>query len=86
MGGPPAGEFASELATSSMLRSLEHVDPRLTKRPLENRLRCAVTQAHLDIVADDRAHRDREGMGTTLTAVLIHKLSMTVVHVGDSRC
>jgi serine/threonine protein phosphatase PrpC len=53
---------------------------------LESRLRRAVTEAHLEILADGSNHREREGMGTTLTAALIHGSFMTVVHVGDSRC
>jgi len=69
-----------------MMLSLAHVDPRSKTRLLESRLRRAVTEAHLEILADGSNHREREGMGTTLTTALIHGSFVTVVHVGDSRC
>lgn len=80
MGGHAAGEVASAAAISAMtgLDTLNITDARAS-------LRQAVREAdrRLQIlVQDDSA---REGMGTTLTALLWTGNAFTVAHVGDSR-
>ena len=82
MGGLPAGELASEIG----VRALAVVDDMPdTGEPLQNLL-AALRTANERIeaaVADDDA---RDGMGTTVTALLLSGDSMAALNVGDSRC
>jgi len=82
MGGLPAGELASEIG----VRALAVVDDMPdTGEPLQDML-AALRTANERIeaaVADDGA---RDGMGTTVTALLLSGDSMAALNVGDSRC
>ena len=83
MGGHAAGEVASELAISVYRRYVEA--NRDTVLTLED----GVTTANEAILADARAHPDREGMGTTLVGVVLDGPAGGVVaryvNIGDSR-
>ncbi|MGE3768710.1 MAG: protein phosphatase 2C domain-containing protein [Kofleriaceae bacterium] len=80
MGGAAAGEVASSLALSTLARSLqEHGD-----RPIERQLEAAVLAANARVL--EAAKRDgREGMGATLTAVVVANNTAWIAEVGDSR-
>jgi len=82
MGGLPAGELASEI----LVRALAVVDDMPdTGEPLQD-LIAALGTANERIeaaVADDDA---RDGMGTTVTALLLSGDRMAALNVGDSRC
>ncbi|MEX0985223.1 MAG: Stp1/IreP family PP2C-type Ser/Thr phosphatase [Actinomycetota bacterium] len=75
MGGHRGGEVASQLA-------LETVETRYgAGAPLEEAVRGANT-AVFERSSEDRAV---EGMGTTITAVVVEPSSVHLAHVGDSR-
>ena len=81
MGGHAAGEVgqrARRSARSTSLDTINVTDPRAA-------LRDAVREAdrRLQILVEDDAAR--EGMGTTLTALLWDGSAFTLAHVGDSR-
>jgi protein phosphatase len=82
MGGLPAGELASDI----LVRALAVVDDMPeTGKPLEDML-AALRTANERIeaaIADDDA---RDGMGTTVTALLLSGDSVAALNVGDSRC
>lgn len=81
MGGHKAGELASALA-------LETLAAGAWDEPLpdpEHRLRSAVEAAHARIADAVAADEQLQGMGTTLTAVVVAGQRMYVAHVGDSR-
>ena len=82
MGGLPAGELASEI----LVRALAVVDGMPdTGEPLHDMLDALAT-ANKRIeaaVADDGA---RDGMGTTVTALLVSGDQVAALNVGDSRC
>ena len=82
MGGLPAGELASDI----LVRSLAVVDELPDEgEPLQS-LIAALETANGRIeaaVADDEA---RDGMGTTVTALLLSGDRMAALNVGDSRC
>jgi protein phosphatase len=82
IGGLPAGEIASDLA----IRALAPVE-RLPDgaEPLAA-LRGAVEAANRLIREAAGADPASDGMGTTMTAVLLSGDQLAVVHVGDSRC
>jgi protein phosphatase len=82
MGGLPAGELASDI----LVRALGVVDEMPdTGEPLQD-LIAALQTANERIeaaVADDDA---RDGMGTTVTALLLSGDRVAMLNVGDSRC
>jgi PPM family protein phosphatase len=82
MGGLPAGELASDI----LVRALATVDDMPdTGEPLQD-LIGALETANKQIeeaVADDEA---RDGMGTTVTALLLSGDRAAALNVGDSRC
>lgn len=98
MGGRPCGDLASELGASIVGEFFRDVvgtdatwpyavDPRLTED--ENHLAAALRSANRQIHERSVELTGREGMmGTTLVAALFSKdgQSVSVAHVGDSRC
>lgn len=82
MGGLPAGELASDI----LVQALAVVDDMPdSAEPLQDML-SAVQHANERIeaaVADDDA---RDGMGTTVTALLLSGSRVAALNVGDSRC
>ncbi|MDT5034042.1 MAG: family protein phosphatase [Actinoplanes sp.] len=82
MGGLPAGELASEI----LVQSLAVVDDLPDNpEPLQDLL-AALGTANERIeaaVADDDA---RDGMGTTVTAIMMSGDRVAALNVGDSRC
>ncbi|MFL6072376.1 MAG: PP2C family protein-serine/threonine phosphatase [Mycobacteriales bacterium] len=82
VGGMPAGEVASDLVIQS-LAGLEEAPAEA--EPL-GRLRDAVEAANQRIRASSEADDGRHGMGTTVTALLLHDDQLALLHVGDSRC
>jgi len=82
MGGLPAGELASEILIGALCVVDEMPD---TGEPLQD-LITALGTANERIeaaVADDDA---RDGMGTTVTALLMAGDRVAALNVGDSRC
>lgn len=95
MGGHRAGEIASALAIAELRQQLTTLDPlpsALTAQegspsPLGERMADAVRSADARIRSDASSTPDRAGMGTTLTALVVHRdeARSVIVHVGDSR-
>ena len=75
MGGHSAGAVASQ-------RALEVLQSSLSAGV---ELRDAVLQANTVVFEEAVAHADRQGMGTTLVALLRQSDRYTVINVGDSR-
>jgi len=80
LGGHEAGEIASKMAVN-MLK--EH--PLSDERDPANRLREAFTRINAAIYQRSISDQSCRGMGTTLTALLIHDGTAYIGHVGDSR-
>ena len=83
MGGHQAGEVASAAALEplGLLDGRPFGDPARAIAALTE----AVTAANAEVVLRSRTDPELEGMGTTLTAVLIEGSDAHLVHVGDSR-
>jgi PPM family protein phosphatase len=82
MGGLPAGELASDI----LVQSLSVVDSMPDTGEALQDLLAALETANGRIeaaVADDDA---RDGMGTTVTAILLSGERVAALNVGDSRC
>jgi protein phosphatase len=81
MGGHQAGEVASRMAVESVVRQLgsggiEQIDKNLVE---------GVHLANSRVYAASRNNAYYRGMGTTLTAAVVRKKELILVHVGDSR-
>jgi protein phosphatase len=79
MGGAQAGEVASRIAAGAFERALD------AEAAPETQLRDIANEANREI--HDLAQKDssRAGMGTTLTAAMVHDDEVSFGHVGDSR-
>ncbi|MBI3652250.1 MAG: serine/threonine-protein phosphatase [Acidobacteria bacterium] len=82
LGGEASGEVASELAMTFLSATLMNLP--LFLEPSE-RLRMAVEKANEKIWRCAQHSILLTGMGTTLTALLIHEQSACLAQVGDSR-
>jgi PPM family protein phosphatase len=82
MGGLPAGEEASDL----VIRALAPLDDAADDADPLELLTAAVEDGNNRVA--DKVDEDpvREGMGTTVTALLLSDGRLGLVHVGDSRC
>lgn len=85
MGGHQAGERASRMAVERLREGLSLPPLDASRDEVLAALRGAM--AHAGAAIFDAAQRDPDlqGMGTTLTALLLHGRRAFVAHVGDSR-
>lgn len=81
MGGANAGEFASRLALESLIEGY-YLSP---SQNVPDRLRDALEEASRRIFSEAEQNPDRHGMGTTLSAFVVHGEWAYVAQVGDSR-
>lgn len=81
MGGHEAGEVASALVIGAMI-PLDDEEPG---GEILSKLENAVRSGNIAIAEHVAQHPERDGMGTTLTALLFTGTSMGLAHVGDSR-
>jgi PPM family protein phosphatase len=79
MGGAQAGEVASRIAAGAF----EH--GAVGKGPAEGRLEEIAQEANREIHKLAQEDSSRAGMGTTLTAAMLHDDEVALGHVGDSR-
>jgi serine/threonine protein phosphatase PrpC len=96
MGGAAAGEVASRMAAETFLEQLSPGDPGKTPRTAtpDVRLEEAIRAANAAVYQQSRSKPELQGMGTTLVALMLEigagsaaaRPSLTLAHVGDSRC
>ena len=79
MGGAQAGEVASRMAVEAFERADE------SGAAPEELLRRTAQEANREIFDLAQGDSSRSGMGTTLTAALLHGDEISFGHVGDSR-
>ncbi|RYF09189.1 MAG: Stp1/IreP family PP2C-type Ser/Thr phosphatase [Deltaproteobacteria bacterium] len=94
MGGHVGGKMASSLAVETIATQLAacvdqldeppqtSLDASVVPRLLANAVRAACSTIYERAQAEPALH----GMGTTVTALLIHHERAFIAHVGDSRC
>jgi protein phosphatase len=94
LGGHAAGEVASRIVVDKIGEFIAHTAERDRTWPVEyevdlsydgNRLKAALLLADLGIQNDIQVNPERESMGSTVVACLVHGDRVTLVHVGDSR-
>lgn len=81
MGGHAAGEVASQIAVETVCQSLQTADQN---NPQEQ-LRQAIEKANRAVAQAANGNSAWQGMGTTLTILLLHQQQAFLAHVGDSR-
>lgn len=84
LGGHNAGERASGLATEALQEGVAEARADGEPATLEVLL-AAFERGNARILEDARRHPEREGMGTTLTALTVAHDRLLIGHVGDCR-
>ena len=94
LGGHAAGEVASQIVVERVGQFIAQTVEKDQTWPLEydvtlpfdgNRLKAALLLTDQAILDDIRTNPERESMGSTVVACLVHGARVTMVHVGDSR-
>ena len=88
MGGAAAGEIASEMATSIVLRELRRewiAHPKVSGENFAKAIRRAAAVANAEINTFAATHAEYRGMGTTATIAGLLGDTLYVAQVGDSR-
>lgn len=94
LGGHAAGEVASQIVVDKMGQFVSQTVEQDRTWPLEydvnlaydaNRLKVALLLTDQAILDDIHSNPERESMGSTVVACLVHGNKATLVHVGDSR-
>jgi len=95
MGGQAAGEVASKLALETVLEYFRRYSQE-SNYPLvgenfddisseANALASAVQAASIRVFHEALEHPERQGMGSTIVALLVREGKASIAHVGDSR-
>jgi protein phosphatase len=85
MGGPPAGDVASEFVLREMKARTAELEGGLSSRELERKCSEWLREIHRDLRREGKRHPEKQGMGSTLTGLLFYGGGIYVVHAGDSR-
>jgi serine/threonine protein phosphatase PrpC len=90
MGGHRGGEIASAMAVEAVAenlkRSLNSSSKSAINAPLGELLKSALSDANKKVFLYAQENPELQGMGTTLTALLIAQGKFYIGQVGDSRC
>jgi len=84
MGGHAAGEVASEMAVEMVSHDLSDLND-LEATDSHERVAHALRDANRAVYERTRTERDKLGMGSTVSALLLSETRYVVGHVGDSR-
>ncbi len=84
MGGHAAGEIASEMAVEIVSHDLSDLND-LDSPDAHERVAQALRDANRAVFERTRTERDKLGMGSTVSALLLSESRYVVGHVGDSR-
>ena len=86
IGGEKAGEVASELACSEIVKNFTATyRPELEINTLKNLLISSVSRANIIVCETARSDERYERMGCTVAAAFLRGDTLQVVHAGDSR-
>ena len=86
MGGQSKGDLASSLAINTVISSFKNRKGFLNRYFAKFWVRNVIREANKCVYEQSRSNPSYEGMGTTLTLLLIIKDTAILGHVGDSRC
>ena len=86
MGGQSKGDLASSLAINTVISSFKSRKGFLNRYFAKFWVGNVIREANKCVYEQSRSNPSYEGMGTTLTLLLIIKDTAILGHVGDSRC
>ena len=90
MGGYNAGEVASGMATafikSELARWLSEAGPQANAGQVRRAIQICVDNANRSLFNAAQANAEYAGMGTTLVVGAFQGATLTLGHIGDSRC
>ena len=86
MGGQSKGDLASSLAINTVISSFKNRKGFLNRYFAKFWVGNVIREANKCVYEQSRSNPSYEGMGTTLTLLLIIKDTAILGHVGDSRC
>lgn len=86
MGGHRAGDVASTMATSLFEKYWKETSSIANPEEAEQWLKDHVDQVNQLVYEHSKQNQECEGMGTTLVLSLCLQDSVTIAHIGDSRC
>ena len=86
MGGQSKGDLASSLAINTVISSFKSRKGFLNRYFAKFWVSNVIREANKCVYEQSRSNPSYEGMGTTLTLLLIIKDTAILGHVGDSRC
>jgi PPM family protein phosphatase len=85
MGGAAAGDLASKIGAETLYDTIMSHTPLVDSASVQEALLSAIAAANRAIMQYARNNPGKRGMGTTLTAALVHNHDLYLLHVGDSR-
>ncbi len=87
MGGHNAGEVASSLAVKTVKQffDVHYSSLQKTDEMIEKFMREAIANSNSCVLNESHMHINENGMGTTMTLLLIEKGKFYIGHIGDSR-
>ena len=86
LGGEVCGEIASSMAVDMSLSELKKDLPNTSEDDLGKLLNAVFNKTNVRLLLDCAKNRERIGMCTTLTIALIKGQTLTIGHIGDTRC
>lgn len=86
MGGHAGGEVASAIAIKELVKLVPiSQNPEIDADSIEDLLSQSIIDIDSEILRAANEDPELRGMGTTLTALLLHEDRIALIHVGDSR-
>ena len=95
MGGHRGGEVASGITVNTIIENVQQQLPNITTGIIDSEsgfsmesicLQDAVESANKLVYDTAEANPEHKGMGTTVVALLFHNSTLSLAHIGDSRC
>ncbi|MGE6631354.1 Stp1/IreP family PP2C-type Ser/Thr phosphatase [Bacillus sp. NPDC077027] len=87
MGGHLAGDVASKMAVSSLKEYWEE-ETMIPNKPADKEtwLISKIGDINQQVYEHARTNEECQGMGTTIVCALVNLQTVTIAHIGDSRC
>ena len=95
MGGHRGGEIASTMTVNTIIDKLQHSLPGVSAGEIDEAsgfsresmcVQDAVVEANQMVFEAAEANPDHKGMGTTVVVLQFYNNSLSLAHIGDSRC
>ena len=95
MGGHRGGEIASTMTVDTVIDKLQQSLPEITSGEIDEAsgfsresicIQDAVVEANQLVYQASESNPDHKGMGTTIVVLQFYNNSLSLAHIGDSRC